>query len=497
MKFVTAVSWIAGVSSVAAFAGLSTFTGRPMQQATGYRASWLMYENSPDGAAKGGGGDQANVWSVLAHTERWICETLASTETDNGNPYSRKEVNYVCETNADSPMIAANMFKRLREARELGQRHGKTEADHKVDQGSNYRPHTLRQTQVMVIPGNENLSGSFQVFDDFINAVNTARRNARDYVTDTSIERLDQEMAGEEAREWSVSVNCAHLHPDFGKKSPEEELQQMKEEEESGEVDLHAQEYAEKRLLARQSPYPTVVVEVRATPPPDWGHAIPPPPPQAADVTDDEDDEEGEGMSEQYKYNRKKLLQKEVTASDIQKLEALFGKAAAKDHPLQTGGDEKKESSEPKGEEHDFYASIGKTIEEISPVSHMRMAQQWITENDEKFSPVTSPFTESESAEVDHAYEFVFTNLAMQKHQASVDNIHGSRRQYLVMPHFLSSSATSLEKFTKEVMNIVKTLPDLDGRVKLSTFHPEHVQQERRSPLPIICLQWTEGNMKP
>ena len=70
--------------------------------------------------------------------------------------------------------------------------------------GSSYRPHTLRQTQVMVIPGNENISNEFQVFDNFINAVNTARRNARDYITDANLEKLDQELAGEPSREWRL-----------------------------------------------------------------------------------------------------------------------------------------------------------------------------------------------------------------------------------------------------------------------------------------------------
>jgi hypothetical protein len=372
--------------------------------------------------------------------------------------------------------------------------------------GANYRPHTLRQTQVMVIPGHKDLSESFQVFDEFINAVNTARRNARDYVTEKSIEQLHQELAGETSRDWSVSVNCAHLHPGFGKKSPQEEMQQMKDEETAGEVDVHAQEYAAKRLLARQSPYPTIVVEVRAQPPPDWGvNPIPrqqPQQPTTQELTE-EDEEEGEGMSEQYKYNRKKLLQMEISPQDVSKLEALFGKPAATDHPLHGDGavnsdvTNNEQPTEQKKKENSFYDSIGKTIEEISAVSHMRMAQEWIKTNDEKFSPITSAFTETDTGEIDHGYEFVFTNLAMQKYHASADNIAGSRRQYLVMPRFLSSSATSLEKFTKEVMNIVNTLPDLRGKVKLSTFHPEHIEQGRRSPLPIICLQWTESFMLP
>lgn len=467
MKFLTAIHLLSVISTAAAFAPLSSSSlRRPLNSDTA-----LFYENAKDGGA------DSNVWSVLAHTEKWISDTLASTETASGNPYSRKEVNYVCETNEESPMIAANIFKRLREARELGQRHGTTEEDRKTEQGPGYRPHTLRQTQVMVIPGNQQLCDSFHAFDDFINAVNAARRNARDYITDASLEKLDQELAGEASQDWSVSVNCAHLHPDFGKKTPEEQLQQLQKEEEQGEVDVHAQEYAKKRLLARQSPYPTIVVEVRATPTPDWGQAPPPAMPTAA-VKEEEEEEEEEDAKD-YKYNRKELLEKDVTAADIQKLEALFGKAAAKK-------DEK---------ENSFYDVIGKTksIEEVSTINHLQMAQEWVRDSDEKFSPTTSAFTESDATEIDHAYEFVFTNIAMMQEQGKQDTNTASRRQYLIMPNFLSSSATSLEKFTGEVANIVNTLPDLKQKVKLSTFHPEHVQQGRRSPVSIICLQWTEA----
>lgn len=139
MKFATAFALLSTIPAASAFAGMgNSFAGRTATSnanvvvvPTSYRSSWLSYENSRDNPRS----SDPNVWSVLAHTEKWISQTLASTETASGNPYSRKEVNYVCETNEDSPMIAANMFKRLREARELGQRHGVSEEDHMVDQG--------------------------------------------------------------------------------------------------------------------------------------------------------------------------------------------------------------------------------------------------------------------------------------------------------------------------------------------------------------------------
>jgi hypothetical protein len=61
---------------------------------------------------------------------------------------------------------------------------------------------TLRQTQVLVIPANDKMMLSFKEFDNLINAINEARRNARDYVTDVSLEKLDDRMYGEGDRDW-------------------------------------------------------------------------------------------------------------------------------------------------------------------------------------------------------------------------------------------------------------------------------------------------------
>ena len=146
MKFATALSaWIlAAVGSTEGFSGSIPFSRHPAVAgairsadptsiATGYRASWRAYENSRDPSSSSS--SDANVWTILSHTEEWISQTLASNDTGNGNPYSRKEVNYVCETQADAPMIVANLFKRLREAREIGERHGMDEEDRMTDQG--------------------------------------------------------------------------------------------------------------------------------------------------------------------------------------------------------------------------------------------------------------------------------------------------------------------------------------------------------------------------
>jgi len=355
---------------------------------------------------------------------------------------------------------------------------------------SSYEPSTLRQTYVMVIPGSDGLQ-SFAVFDALVNAINEARRNARDYVTDLALEKLDDRMTIESEnardepseRDWSVSVNCAHLHPQFGEMTAEQRLQQMKEEDESGEVDVNLQQYKEKRLLARRSPYPSVVIEVRAVPPPDFGRAPPPPPPMpyAAQLASSESDE------------------KEISEADIQKLEALFGKSAyMNQHPTA--------DLSPKQQEESFYDSIGGSIEEVlsSPITPLNMAQEWIAKNDADALARSSgsvAFTESSAQHVDEAYQFVFTNLAMLKESAAAGAAEGDsapgqqkseRRQYLVMPRFLSSSATSFEKFSKEVQNIADALPDLKGRASIETFHPEHVDPDRRSPIPVFAMVWKE-----
>lgn len=65
-----------------------------------------------------------------------------------------------------------------------------------------HSPSTLRQTQVLVIPGNPMLTEDWRVFDALVNAINQARRNARDYVTNVALEKLDERMYGEGDNDW-------------------------------------------------------------------------------------------------------------------------------------------------------------------------------------------------------------------------------------------------------------------------------------------------------
>ena len=70
-----------------------------------------------------------NVWSILSNTEKWISNTLAESQTGTNNPLSRKEVSYVCETSNDPAMILANIFRKVKEARQLGESHAQEQED--------------------------------------------------------------------------------------------------------------------------------------------------------------------------------------------------------------------------------------------------------------------------------------------------------------------------------------------------------------------------------
>jgi len=399
-----------------------------------------------------------NVWNVLATTERWIGEMLnSSAET----PLSRKEVSYVCEASTDAAMVIANVFRKLKEARQLGETHGEEQEELNAEQDGQRSPSSMRQTQVLVIPSNSDVKG-WSAFDNLVNAINQARRSARDYVTDVSLDRLDDD--DDDNKEWVVSVNCAHLHPEFGKKTPEQELQELQEDE----IDLNLQDYKEKRLLARRSPFPSIVVEVRAMPPPVF---TPPPPPQQ-EVIEPRAEESLEEEAEE-------ATMVDPDSDFVQALELLFSKSSL---------------AEEKPKDGSFYDSIGSHLEEIATVTPLSMAQTWVSKNDDQFDISRCAFTTSNTPHVDEAYEFLFTNLAMQSTQFSSGQGAGEaqKRQYLVLPSFCTSSATSMEKFAREADNIIRTMPTLKDKVEIDCFHPESVQEDKRSPVPVFVLQWKE-----
>jgi len=423
-----------------------------------------------------------NVWSILSNTEKWISNTLADSRTEsNSNPLSRKEVSYVCETSRDPAMILANIFRKVKEARQVGESHAQDQEE-LIDQHGEDKHNraTLRQTQVLVIPSNEELNENFAVFDAAIGAINQARRGARDLVTDHSLEKLDEQMYGDgEDRDWVVSVNCAHLHPKYGEMTPQQELKELQEEEEKGEVDVNLKMYKRQRLLARRSPYPSIVIEVRSMAPPEYT-----PPPPTGPVSPRSIDEIETEMSSEGGVDRSK-----TDAEFVNQLEALFSKSSLDSGITHEG---------------DFYESIGSHIETFSSVTPLMVAQNWIHMNDPLFDVTKCSFTVTEVTHVDEAFEFLFTNLGMQTSQFDNSNNPTSdetqqppakdaqKRQYMVLPHFLSSSATSLEKFTNQAKKIIRTLPSIRSKVDLISFHPEDIDEHKRCPVPVIVLQWNQ-----
>jgi hypothetical protein len=125
--------------AAAAFSTHSSFTAarshsskrRAFTTGSNRAASLVMYDGSRDPPSS----PELNAWQVLATTERWISSTLAAADTGAGNPYSRKEVSYVCEPQRDSALIVAGIFRRLKESREEGESHGAAEEARAVDHG--------------------------------------------------------------------------------------------------------------------------------------------------------------------------------------------------------------------------------------------------------------------------------------------------------------------------------------------------------------------------
>jgi hypothetical protein len=66
----------------------------------------------------------------------------------------------------------------------------------------NFQRTTFRQTQVLVIPSNAAFTSSFEVFDNLIQAINQARKNAKGLITDASLEKTSQYMYGLNERDW-------------------------------------------------------------------------------------------------------------------------------------------------------------------------------------------------------------------------------------------------------------------------------------------------------
>lgn len=427
--------------------------------------------------------DVTGVWSALATTESWISKTLSNSGPDN--PYKRKEVSYVCETSTDSTFIVAGLFRRVKEAREMGEIHGQQQQRYPPETSNKdeqHRPHTLRQTQVIVIPWSETFN-HYPYFQAIIEAINRARRNARDLYVATD----------DALQDWTVSINAAGLHPQFGQKTPDQILKDMKNEEQQPDIDVNLSEYIERKNKARQSPYPSVVVEVRATP--NIFTNIPNTPPAPSKNTDNSHTSKGSNSDNS-------IQDPSPSREDLQRLEALFAMSAAT-KPDTPAVEQQPSEEQDRDEIVDFYDAIGKAFgnQEVSMETPENLARYWVQENhDDYVDDSTSTFMSCDTKYVDAAYEFVFYNIAMHLHSSttvnknrnSIENVE-PHLSYLIMPNFVPTSATSFEKFAIEVQNIISIIPGLSNHVSsVSTLHPEHIDSNNRSNVPIFILEWND-----
>ncbi len=282
----------------------------------------------------------------------------------------------------------------------------------------------------------------------------------------------------------SVHINGACLHPKYGEKTPKEMM------EEFDQIDPKNMESEVQRITrlnqARRSPYPTIIIEIQASPPLS---------------------EEEMRAQEKEKSENEDIL-KEI----VMKLESIFAKSAVLHKKMEGNNNEDQ-----------LFDSIGNVsppisifafdltkvffsnklfnfqkvagIEEILVSNPIISAKEWIMENDPLYNPRISTFTSADASHSDSAFEFIFSMLSLHKYKPYVEETRTKSydvcsRSYLIMPKFVSCSATSLEKFMQDVKNIIGAIDGLQDHVSLSLMHPEHVREEKRSPVPVIVLQW-------
>jgi len=396
---------------------------------------------------------KSGFWVALDHTENWISQTLA--RSPKGNPHDRKEVSYDCELNQHALGVIAGIFRRYKEARQLAQKYEYYEK-RALAEDPNHVSDTLKRTQVMILPFCEYFD-KFEAFEGVIEAINRARTNALNLVTDIAVEKAEKKGAGLLDQEWSAAINGAFLHPEY--QTPQSILDEL---EKQGAMNAEKQNQMDRKNRARQSPYPTLIIEVKSEP-------------QAKDSIDDD-----------QTVDKVEIVG--ASSDAVKQLESIYAKSAV----LHKRTDQ--------GEEDIFYNSIGYVagIEEVVPENAMESTKEWVVENDPRYSKNFSTFISSDLKHADSAFEFVFLNLSLHNFLPNNDDLETTKqtkykpgaRSYLVLPKFASSSATSFEKFTSDVRNIIKKIDGLDDRVSVTAMHPEDVEADRRSPSPVIILQW-------
>lgn len=387
------------------------------------RNSITMYENEFDPPSKKAVAKKhlaSGFWKALDYTEKWVAENLSRSKKDYQT--IKKEVCYDCELNLSTLGSIAGIFRRFKEANQRVERYKRSVIG--VDLK---KVKTWERTHVLIMPFCD-LFGDFESFHKILNAIENARSNAKSLVTNGVIDKkMDAITGNTDERDWNVAINGTSLHPDFN---------------------YHGVGIAHRR----QSPYPTLVIDLKVKP------------------------------IQHYDKVKEPL----PVASDVQKLESLFALSAAI----------ASDASSSDGHNHDIFDSLANTegINELVLTTPMDDIKEWVQKNDPLFEKELASFTSSKVKDSDAAFEYVFLNLSLHKYRKRKPSddfdFKAGPRSYLVIPNFLSYSATSFERFTKDIQNILSAVDGLNERVSVDSMHPENIEDRKRSPHPLIILQW-------
>ena len=311
-------------------------------------------------------------------------------------------------------------------------------------------------------------------------------------VADKMKEAIDEEISPPKVgTDWSMSVNMAHLHPSFDSGAftrgvSQEKIDAEREAEREYESKLSPEEmevrnenkrkieiYKERKVKARRSPHPTVIIEVRGAP------------------VDAGADETRNIMSRDQRQKGQMPPGRPGGASadggppasssptDIKKLEASFMRAAAANA---------KAGEEAQGEAKE---GVGKDLSDIArqTLNPNIKVREWLGKVKPNVVSSDIKLKDFDGKYADEAYSFIFSAYTAEVEKASLAN-RRPRLLVLSMTRFLQSSATSFSKFAFDLQRIA----DMTNMasVDVERYHPEDVDVNKRAPTAIIVLRRRE-----
>ncbi|GMH55933.1 hypothetical protein TrLO_g15808 [Triparma laevis f. longispina] len=358
--------------------------------------------------------------TALTSTETWLTSAIPEG-------HLRKEVSYSLESTTSPCTLISHLFTRITSQTKLGSSHS-----------TNYPSTSIppyRSTMMVVCP---NVFEEFEEFNRVVKTVMEVRRNGRSFNTMGVVEGMREMVAkelGEEDDEWQTSVNLAHLHPNFRNEdtpppTPESPYEDLSDEERQYQEKIKLHKL--KKTLARQSPYPTVVVEVRSQ-----------------KVNSGVDDTLKAANAEQKNPSN----DSPPSLDSLKFLEASFSKSAAGSTP-----------PTPPSITPDIFPQISP---KLSAKTYLTLP--------------SAIYREFNGKGVEEAYSFIFEGLGHY-----FEGVGGVGHIVVVMPKFLRGSATSFQKFGNDVNKLCEAikLP-----IHATVYHPEDVDEDKRCPVGCLVME--------